>query len=253
MTAFLLSLFVHISSAQPVQVTLSLGTTHLAVGSTTTLQVSAQITPALRSATDRVFSWYVDLLNSSPGVAQFDLAQLAKPMADRDPRTSSSGRTDGINCRGIYDTFLNLPGAGKEQPVVLFTVPIRAVATGRVVFSIQAGTTVPNLSADFIVAPAGGGEPLIGGDYTTATIELIVGGASECVPNLQVSSATLPGGQIEITLAFTPCVARQHTVEYRDGFEPGTAWSSLPAGPHNSGSVRDLPSGARRFYRLRTE
>jgi len=225
----------------------------IAAGETTTLHVFAQIVESQRASTDRIFSWYVDLLNSDGAIAKFNADSLMKPTSDRDSRTSSSGATDGANRRGIYDTFLNLADAGHLVPVELFSVPVQATAVGRVSFHVQAGTGVNALAADFIVAPAGGGDPLLGGDYSAASIELEVTSGAICVrPKITaISRTSQPGGLNQVQITFSaPCVGQNIFVEFRD--ELGTPpWQPLPGGPHNSGSVTDTSTAPRRFYRLR--
>src|SRR5438034_1265817 len=83
------------ASAQPVKVFLSLETNRLAVGATTKLSVSAQITPEFKPLSDQIFSWNVDLLNGAGAVAQIKFSALQKPASDNDPRTSSSGTASG--------------------------------------------------------------------------------------------------------------------------------------------------------------
>lgn len=236
-------------AAQAVAVTLQLDSTSIAAGETTQLHVLAQIVPSQRASSDRIFSWYIDLLDNDGSVAipQFD--QLRKTASDQDSQTSSSGRTDGAHRRGIYDTFLNLPNAGRDTPVELFSVPVSALAPGRVVFSVQAGTTVSELNSDFIVAPAGGGDPRLGGDYSGAKVELQVRGTA--APRLSISSRVLASQEQVLTVTFTPQAGQTHVVEYRNDLGSGPAWQSLPGAPHNSGTVTDTNRVVHRFYRLR--
>lgn len=238
--------------AQYVDVTLRLDTNQVRVGETTTLRVYAQVAASQRAAADRIFSWYVDLLNSAGTIAAADYARMAKAGADQDPRTSSAGRTDGANQRGVYDTFLNLPGAGVAQPVELFSVPVTGLAAGQAVFRVQAGTGVPNLAADFIVAPKTGTDPWIGGNYGTALATLQVSQSTACSIRLNAVRERLPGGQTKMTLTFTPCPGRTHVVQYRDQLGSGV-WQALPGGPHNSGSVVDTSAASQRFYRVRAD
>lgn len=240
---------------QYVQVTLSLETNRIAVGSNTLLHVYAQILSAYQTKTDRIFSWYVDLLNTNGSVAQGDWAKLQRPKSDRDMNTSSGGVTVGANRRGIFDTFINLPNAGRTNPVELFSVPIQGLAPGKTLFRVQAGSGVPNLSADFIVAPKGGGDPLIGGDYRAASQPLEVLGSSGA-SNVLVSivSADLPNSVLK-TLAITfPLVSgRNHTVEYRPDLGSDPKWQALPGAPHNSGLAVDTNNAPQRFYRLHVD
>jgi hypothetical protein len=240
--------------AQVVEVTARFDRAVVGIGQSTTLRVFAQVALDQRANTDRIFSWYVDLLNSTAAIAQADFSQLTRSASDNEPRTSSGGVTDGAHRRGIYDTFLNLPGAGVSQPVELFSVPVTGLNAGQAVFRVQAGTGVPNLAADFIVAPNGGGEPWLGGNYAgaTATLQVQAGGDDACTVKLNAAHERLAGGQSRVTLTFTPCAGRTHTVEFRHSLTTGQ-WTPLPGAPHNTGSVTDTAPAGRRFYRVRIE
>jgi hypothetical protein len=235
------------SPAQAVAVTLRLDTNSVAVGETTLLHVYAQVVPNLRASSDRIFSWYVDVLNTNGTAAGAAYATLQKPASDKDPLTSSTGFTQGANRLGIYDTFLNLPGAGTSNAVELITVSVSGVAPGQTRFRVRAGSGVPELSSDFLVAPMGGGDPMIGGDYTAAFADLQVTGGQACAPALQIE--LLPGGTTAL-LTFTPCPGRMHTIEFQE-VSNLAGWQPLPGGPHNSGSVTVSSGGAGRFFRLR--
>lgn len=52
-------------------------------------------------------------------------------------------------------------------------------------------------------------------------------------------------------LWFRPLPGYQHTVEYRDRFDPQALWLSLPGAPHNQGEAHDPEDGPERFYRVR--
>ncbi len=237
--------------AQAVAVTMRLDVSRIAVDEATTLHVFAQVVPGQRAASDRIFSWYVDLLNSQGAVAQANYSSLQKPTSDKDPKTSSAGATDGFNRRGIYDTFINRAGAGVSEPVELFSVPIAALAPGRATFRVSPGTGQP-LSADFLVAPKGGGNPLTGGNYDAASIELEVVPAAACTLKLALAHAPVTGGKNKLTLTFPPCAGKTHFVEFRDKLNTGS-WQTLPAGPHNTGTVTDTNSVPGRFYRVRIQ
>lgn len=240
--------------AQPVSVTVHLDRNEIAVGGSTTLRVVAQIVEDQRADTDRIFSWYVDLLNDNAAAAAGRYADLARPASDKDPRTSSAGVTDGAHRVGIFDTFLDLTDAGRLEPVELFTVPVVGVQAGEATFRVRAGTGVNNLSADFIVAPSGGGDPLIGGDYSAAAATLVVraDGGDEVVANLV--TAPLPGGQgVRSTITFNLLAGRNHVVEFRDSLVAGAGWQALPGAPHNSGTVVDDSTAGTRFYRVKAE
>ncbi len=236
-------------TAQVVTVTVSLDTNRIAAGASTTLRVFAQIAPDLRPSTDRIFSWYVDVLNSNGTVARGVYESLQKPASDNDPRISSAGTNQEANRRGIYDTFMNLPDAGRPTRVLLVAVPVTGLASGRTTFRVQAGTGVAGLGHDFIVAPAGGGDPLLGGDYSLASAELEVLEES-CRVQASLAYTPLPGGQNRLVISYALCPGQNHFVEFRDSLGPGT-WQTLPSGPHNSGSLIETNSAPQRFYRLR--
>jgi hypothetical protein len=246
-TLLLLCVATASATAQVVSVTLSLDTNRVAAGTSTTLHAYARIVPGQRAVTDRIFSWYVDLLNSDGQVAKGNYDALQKPAADKDPLTSSPGLTSGDNRVGIYDTFLSLPGAGRDVAVELFSVPVTGLVAGHATLSVRAGTGVPALSQDFIVAPTGGGDPIFGGDYTAAHIDLEVAGGVE----LSIVIAPLPGGQQRVTLSFPTTTGKNYFVEYRDQLGAGPNWQSLPGSPHNASSVSDTNGVPQRFYRVR--
>jgi hypothetical protein len=238
--------------SQVVDVTVSLDQTKIRLGEQTTLHVYAQIIPAERPGSDRIFSWYVDLLKATGASARFDATALVKPTSDKNPKTSSYGTVQNTQIQGIFDTFIGLPGAGKDTPVELFSLPIKGIELGKTTFKIQAGTTA-DLFADFIVAPAGGGDPLTGGIYTAAQIELQVGD-SLSIPHLNIAVAFNSQTQKqETTLTFTPSAGADYFVEFQDDLDPSGPWQSLPGSPHNSGQVIDISPQPHRFYRLRVQ
>jgi hypothetical protein len=158
--------------------------------------------------------------------------------------TSSNGTTDGPNRRGIYDTFLNLPGAGVNNPVELFSVPVQGLASGQTRFAVQAGTGVTNLLADFIVAPQGGGAPWLGGDYSSASVDLVVGAGGLM---LSIMPSATPG---QFTITFPVVAGKNYVVQSRDALGQGSAWQPLPGAPHNSGSLTVTNNVPQRFYRV---
>ena len=239
-------------SAQAVAVTMSLDNASINVSQTTTLRVRAQVVPNLRTSTDRIFSWYVDVLNTNGPIASANYAAMQKTASDNDGSTSSTGTADGANRRGIYDTFLNRPGAGVTNAVELMAIPVTGQSAGVTRFKVQAGTGVPELSSDFLVVPLGGGAPYTGGDYSVAFVDLTVTGSSACTPQLLVTPLANgggPGGTLQLT--FTPCAGRNHTVEYRAALDDVPGWIALPNAPHNSGSVLVTNSVNYRFVRVR--
>lgn len=239
--------------AQAVRVSVSLQTNVILVGSTTLLQVSAQVLPAYRADADRIFSWYVDLHNSNAVVAAIMPAQLQKPASDNDPLISSFGFLDGSRLRGIYDTFMNLPAAGKNEPVVLLDVPIRGLTGGQVTFAVRPGSGVSGLAADFIVAPLGGGEPWLGGDYSTATVTLTVVNPQVHARVDSIHVVSLTGGLNRVELRFPPPTGYQAQVEYCDLISPARQWKTLPGGPFTGGLAVDPAAPRTRFYRMRFE
>ena len=237
----------HCAAAQAVAVTVRLDTNSIPVGGSTTLRVFAQVVPGLRPTTDRIFSWYLDVMNTNGAAASGNYAAMLKSSSDNDSQISSGGVTDGANLRSVYDTFLNLPGAGVNTPVELMRIPVSGLAAGQTRFFIQAGTGA-GLSTDFLVAPIGGGEPYAGGTYTAAFADLQVTGGNICAPVLQI--ALLPGGT-QARLTFTPCIGRTHTLESLSVIDGLAAWQTVAGAPHNSGNVVVNVAGAQRFYRLR--
>jgi hypothetical protein len=238
--------------AQFAAVTMKLDANQIVVGATTTLHVYAQVIAAQRTNADRIFSWYVDLVNPAGSVADSS-APIIKSTSDQDPQTSSSGVLDGSNRRGIYDTFLNLPGAGVNAPVELFSVPVKGLSSGTVTFQITAGSGVPGLSEDFIVAPLGDGNPLLGGDYSQASVSLSVGtGGGGCQPSLYPSLQVQAGGNKQLALSFQACPGQNNIVEATSDLAH-PSWVPLPGAPHNSGSVTDPITSGNRFYRVHLE
>lgn len=226
--------------AQAVDVTLSLDQPSLEPGQSTILRVFAQVDPSIAAQTDRIFSWYIDVECDHPTAAANDYDSLAMIASDNIPATSSSGTTDGVNRRGIHNTFMTLPGAGKTNVVELAAIPVMATAAGTVNYSVQAGTTATNLSEDFIVAPLGGGNPFTGGDYTAANATLTIWGGVE----LYIAPVA---GAIELT--WSPVPGDQY-LQFTPAFGQTPLWTTLGGGPHNSGIFTDTVGVTRRTYRL---
>ena len=238
------------SHAQAVSVTMSLDNPTISISQTSTLHVYAQVIPSLRTNADRIFSWYINVLNTNGTVAGCNWSLMQKTASDQDPQTSSTGVSQGSNRVGIYDTFLNLPGAGTSNRVELLSVPVTGLAVGTTLFQVQAGTGQPDLSSDFLVAPKGGGQPYIGGDYSAALVNLNVITSAPCTPQLHVTDLS-PGPGGFLLLTFTPCPSRNNTVESRSSLSNGVPWQALPGAPHNSGSVTVTNSSSPRFFRVR--
>ncbi len=236
------------ATAQAVAVTVRLDTNSIPAGGSTTLRVFAQVVPGLRPTTDRIFSWYLDVLNTNGAAASGNYATMLKPLSDNDaPPVSSSGVTQGANRRGVYDTFMNLPGAGVNAPVELMRIPVNGLAVGQTRFVIQPGTGA-GLSTDFLVAPIGGGAPYEGGSYAVAFADLQVTAGSLCNPVLQI--VRLAGGT-QARITFTPCAGRTHTLESLSAIDGVAVWQTVAGAPHNSGNVVVNLAGALRIYRLR--
>lgn len=233
--------------AQVVNVTASLDAASIPAGGSTTLRVFAQVVPGQQANASRIFSWYVDVLNTNGAVATANYSAMARTASDRDPLTSSNGTPDGPNRRGIYDTFLNLPGAGVLAPVELMAIPVTGVNAGQTRFRVQAGTGA-GLGADFLVAQNGGGPPLTGGLYAAAEAVLTVtGGAGSVQMSIGVTNAA--GGNKGVTLVFPTSPGFNFTAQFRTNLV-GTNWQSLPGAPHNSGTVFDLTPAPMKFYRV---
>ncbi len=233
---------------QAVVVTARFDTNAISVGGSTTLRVFAQVVPGLRSTSDRIFSWYVDVLNTNGAVAAANYGAMVRPASDNLPGAgSSTGLTQGANRRGIYDSFMNLEGAGVNSPVELMRIPVTGTAVGQTRFSVVAGSGTP-LAEDFIVAPLGGGAPYLGGSYATAFADLQVTGGAACAPVLQI--ARLPNGT-QARLTFPPCAGRTHFVEGLTAIDGVATWQVLPAAPHNSGDVLVSLTGGMRIFRVR--
>jgi len=238
-------------AAQVVDVSLSLATNQIVVGGTTMLTASAQIRADQRGTADRIFSWYVDLVNAG-AVARLDSANLQKPAADNDPAISGRGVVEGANVRGIYDTFMNLPGAGRDAPVVLFAIPVTGLALGKTEFHLQPGSRISGLMDDFLVAPAAGGDPLTGGEYTLAVANLdVVAPDSGGLPPFPVSIALAGAPANRVRIAFPVTVGWNYFVETRADLATGSTWQQIAGGPFNSGQADVAISGAGQFFRVK--
>jgi hypothetical protein len=237
--------------AQVVNVTMSLETNRIPVGGSTTLRVFASVVPSERENADRIFSWYVNLLNSAGTIARADYAQLSKPTSDNDPLISAKGVTEGFNQTGIYDTFLNLPGAGVAEPVLLFAVPVTGIALGKTTFKVQAGTGVSGLSEDFTVAPAGGGDLLMGGNYSSANIDLQVIAAVVTPPSIKLTlKRPLPPTPGRLDLSFNVTNGWNYFVEWRTNLTTGSSWQKVSTSPLNTGTISLTNTAPRTFYRV---
>jgi hypothetical protein len=214
------------------------------------LRVFARVVPAQQTNSERIFSWHVDVINTNAAAASANYSAMLKTASDKDPQTSSIGTQDGAHRRGIYDTFLNLPGAGVNESVKLMAIPVTGVAAGQTRFRIQAGTGA-GLSSDFLVAPVSGSEPLTGGNYAQAEASLtVLPGAS--LPSARVSMAVTnaAGGAKGVMLSFPTTAGFNYTAQFRDQLTTCTGWQPLPGAPHNSGTAFQLATPGQRFYRV---
>lgn len=243
---------VTVARAQVVGITMQLDTNVVAVGQSTTLHVYAQVLPAYRTNAERIFSWYVDVLNTNATAAVANYAAMMKLASDNDPLISSNGFTSGADRLGISDTFLNLPGAGTNPPVELMRIPVTGVAAGQTRFGVRHGTGQPNLSQDFIVAPKDGGEFMVGGEYSAAFANLtVLPSASAEITCLSITHTNLPGSLHKITLSFCPVSGYDHYVEFRAQAGGGTGWQTAAGGPYNSGVYVETNNVSTRYYRVR--
>jgi hypothetical protein len=233
--------------SQAVQVTATLDAQTLTTGQTTTLRVLAQVVPGQRANAERIFSWHVDLVNTNGAAADAQYVAMIKAASDNGAGTASLGTSQGPNRLGIYDTFLNLAGAGVAAPVELMAIPVRGIVSGRTRFRVNAGTG-PALF-DFLVAPLEGGDPLFGGDYTAAFADLEV--TQACPSNLKITAVNGGGPGKQLNITFTPCAGFDHTVVFTGMLRSaGTVWTPVAGGPHNSGMVSVTNNVAPRFFRV---
>jgi hypothetical protein len=236
--------------AQVVEVTVSLDTNTVSAGGSTTLRVFARVTPAQQTNASQIFSWYVDVLNTNGAAATANYGAMVKAASDKDPQTSSTGTQDGVHRRAVYDTFMNLPGAGLTAPVELMAIPVTGSAPGQTLFRVQPGSGA-GLSSDFLVVPVGGGAPLTGGNYALAEASLNVLAAAN-FPSIRVSMTVTNagGGAKGVTLSFPTAPGFNYTAQFRDQLTGGTGWQAVPGAPHNSGTAFQLNTIGTRFYRV---
>lgn len=237
------------SLAQAVKVTLLFDTNRISVGQTTTLRAMAEIVPEFKPESLQIFSWYVNLENTAPTYGTANYAAIDRPASDMDPAFSSPGVTVGVHRHGIYDTFMNWPGAGRHEPIELFSVPVTGISLGSAVFRLAPGTGVDGLASDFIVAPEGGGEPFLGGDYADAVARLEVLRASVTPVPLRIVQAPIGPGRARVTISYTVQPNANHFLEYKNTL--AGSWATLAGSPHNSGTVIETNTLPTRFYRLR--
>jgi hypothetical protein len=231
-------------AANAVNVTIEAEKTALVVGESTTVTVYGQIDAAIAATSDQIFSWYVDVLNNAGGVVS-GYASVQTPASDN-ASTSHDGVAAGANLRGIYDTFLDRPAAGKGSRVVLVQFDVTAQAAGTATLNVAAGTTVGPLT-DFLVSKTGGGS-YIGGNYTGASLAIsVAAGPDLSGVNLRVTML----GNVA-TATFNPIAGFNHTVQVSTTHQ-AASWVDLPGAPHNSGMVSQnvtLTGVSKRFYRV---
>lgn len=172
-----------------VDVTVTATPPTLAPGGMVKVKVFAQIEASFEPQSDRIVTWYVDVLNSNGSVAVADYANTLIMPASDDPMgtgtTASTGTNSGANRVGIYNTFIddennpNAAGAGDGSPIKLLEFDVNVPVEGTATFSVRAGTTVTNLSDDFLVLPAAPGPPFKGGNYGAASATITVQGPNQ--------------------------------------------------------------------------
>jgi len=226
-----------------VDVTIEAADTTLAVGESTTVTVYGRIAAAIEPDCDQIFSWYVDVLNDNGAVAG-DIGNVQTPTSDNHPSTSDDGTAEGGSLRGVHDTFLDLPGAGKATRVMLLQFEVTAKANGTATLSVAPGTTAGPLN-DFLVARTGVGS-YTGGNYSAAAVQITVGEGGEAPAlDLRISRA---GSQVD--LSFDPLPGFNHTVQWSPDLG-ASGWNNLAGGPHNAGAASEtVGAQARRFYRV---
>lgn len=217
-------------AAQVVNVTMTLDESALMVGEETVLRVWAQVKPEYQAQADRIFSWWIDIVNTNGSVAALVGDQLTMIASDNEPAHSSSGTMDGAHIRGIHNTFMDLAGAGVGAPVELLAVPLRAEAAGVVTVGATGGT-VGNLAFDFIVAPLDvQGDMMTGGDYSAAGVTLTVFSPEPASLRIERES----GG---MQLAFDVLEGYYYEVHFADSLLGSPRWRPVAGAPHQTGIV----------------
>lgn len=235
---------------RPVTVTLRADAATLAPGATTVVRAFAQVSPGYRARADRIFTWYLDLLVSTPEQLELDVASLTRPRSDADPVLGSPGIADGASLMGIRDSFLNLEGAGVAAPVELFSIRVLARAPGPGVLRLRPGTLGADDSPDFLVLPSSEEDPWSGGEYAAATTQIVVsdetsGGGTPPRLSLELDSK----GTIRVTVQGEPgeVVALEETENLGDRAvwrRVGQSEGRTPEFVHETSAL-----GPVRFYR----
>ena len=104
---------------QAVDVTVQLDATTLSPGQSTTLRVFAAVKPALAAQSDRIFSWYIDVVPNSSLAATARYSELTMATSDNIPAFSSSGSSYGSSRRGIHNLKSMVPDISLGMPVGL--------------------------------------------------------------------------------------------------------------------------------------
>lgn len=236
---FALSAFSHgLIGQNAVNVSIEADDAHLFVGDTTTVRVFGQIDSSIESQSSQIFSWYIDILNEGGAVTGYSNLEIAA--SDNTSETSGDGIEEGAHLKGIHDTFLFHPEAGKGERVLLVQFDVAALAVGSATVRVGPGSTGRNLN-DFLVSRTGEGS-FTGGNYTDAAIEITVG---DPVITLELSVV-----KNAVNLNFNTIPGFDHTIQSSSALH-GADWSDLAGGPHNSGTaVDDLTGTMTRFYRV---
>lgn len=241
-------------TAQVVDVTLVLETNRVHVGETTLLNAYAWVVAGRRGNADRIFSWCVDALNSAPAVARVDFGRLLRPVSDNETGLSSGGTPAPAICAGIHDTFMNRPGAGVSEPVLLFTVPVTGLSPGKSTCSVRAGTGVPALAYDFLVAPLDGGDPLTGGNYLRALSHLeVISDTDVPTPFRLALTRPVPSDPARWEIRFPVAEGWDYWLESRPSLEQSASWQLVPGGPFNTGSITLTNRATSSFYRVQAQ
>lgn len=235
------------SGEPPVLVTLQGDVARLAPGGTSVVRAFARIAPAFRTVADRIFSWNVDLLVLNREVAVVEPATLVRPRSDQDPILGSTGIVDGVQIRGIRDSFLELEGAGVGEAVELFSVTLRAIAPGVCTLRLRAGTLGVEAGPDFLVLPLGDEDAWSGADYSGATWTIEVAGGTVTPPRLRVAPGVNGSLKIEVEGDAGSTVG----LEESDDIGIGAAWRRAAQGLAGAAvlTLDVTPSAPRRFYR----
>lgn len=237
--------------APAVKVTLTLEQSQISLGSRTLLRAFAQVNAGAMSDADQIFSWNVDLLVLDSTVARIDSQGLRREASDRDPATSSEGTPDGADLRGIRDTFLNLPAAGRTEAVELFSVPVETFGSGVARFRVRPGGRGLGFEADFLVLPLGDGPFREGADYANAYVELRVVAEELEPPRLTIRA--LPGQQARLEMQAPGANAGAYVLEATESLGSSAAWAPVGGGTWEGDrfSVELNLVNAQRFFRAR--